>query len=273
MTKEEMAALNIPETLHENPTLKEIKDIPTLAQVAVDLKAYQGASIRIPGPDAGEPAHKEFREKLKAKVPDLVEVPSDPEKLAAVEESIFERLGKPKEAKGYPTLLEAKVELPEAVKVNEDELRAYATKLGMTKKQYVAFAKEVIAERTAIVSADSEQRKALRSELGEAFDDRLTAAANAAKKLGYSDARVEAIRTGRVSVEEAKAWINVAKSVGVEGSAHVAEGSGSHRMTPEEAKLAVEELYANPAIRDASHPQHKSLVEKLHKYTKIAHGL
>lgn len=271
MNAEEMKALGIPDALHENPLLKEAKNAASLAQIAVDLKAYQGTSIRIPSENAGEADHAAFREKLREKVPSLIELPNDPEKLAPVEESIFERLGKPKEPKGYPVLKDAKVELPEGVEVNEEELRAYAHDLGMTKKQYLAFAKRVIEERSAVVNHNSEQVKALKKELGSAFEERLTAAAAAAQKLGYGEERVEAIRTGRVSVEDAKAWINVAKTLGTEGSHLVNDGGGGGKVTREEALTQIEELYRNPAMNDRSNPRHADLLKRLTELTAIAY--
>jgi hypothetical protein len=271
MTKEELAAAKVPEALHENPLLKEVKDLATLAQVAVDVKSYQGTSIRIPSENASEADHKEFREKLKAKVPSLVEVPDDPEQFALVEETLFEKLGKPKEAKGYPALKDAKIELPEGVEVNEDELRGYAAKLGMTKKQYATFAKQVVEERAEKARANSKAVQDLKKELGPAFDERLTAAAAAAQKLGYSAEKVEAIRKGLVSVEDAKAWINVAKSLGTEGAELNRDGGGSQRMTPEEARAQIEELYRNPILNDRSNPRHADLMQKLVQLTAIGY--
>lgn len=271
MTKEELAALKVPEALHENPLLKEIKDPASLAQVAVDLKSYQGTSIRIPSENASEADLKEFRDKLRTKVPTLVEVPDDPAQFALVEETLFERLGKPKEAKGYPALKDAKIELPEGVEVNEDELRSYASKLGMTKKQFTIFAKQVVEERGAKVKANAEQVQALKKELGPAFDERLSAAAVAAQKLGYSLEKVDAIRKGLVSVEDAKAWINVAKSLGTEGAELNREGGGSPKMTPAEAREQIDELYRNPILNDRSNPRHADLLQKLVQLTAVAY--
>jgi hypothetical protein len=82
MTKEEMVALKIPEELHENDTLKEAKDVPFLGEsCSWTRRQFVGSSIRIPGADAGEEDKKAFREKLKTAVPDLVELPADPDEV------------------------------------------------------------------------------------------------------------------------------------------------------------------------------------------------
>lgn len=272
MTKDEMVALKIPEDLHENPTLKEVKDIPTLAKVLVDTKAFVGSSIRIPGKDAGEEDKKAFREKLKTSVPDLVELPADPTKFAEVEGQIFERLGRPKDAKEYPGLKDSGIEVPGEVKLEETELRAIGHRLGMTKKQYLAFAKGVVEERSKEAALKSEARAALKTKLGDAFDERLGAAAAAAKKLGASEAMVTALRTGNVPADQAELWIGVAKSIGTEGGEFNKDReSGKGKMTPNEAKAQLSEIRNNPALMDRGHPDQKRLTEKLVELTRIAY--
>lgn len=275
MTKEELTALKIPEELHTNATLLEVKDIPTLAKVLVDTKAMVGSSIRIPGKDAGEADVKAFKEKMRAAVPDLVEVPADPVKFAEVEGMLFEKLGRPKNAKEYPGLKDSKIDVPDEIKVDETELREIGHKLGMTKKQYLTFAKGVVDEKIKGAQLTSEARGALKKELGEAFDDRLTAAAAAAQKLGASEAMVTALRTGNVPAEQARIWINVAKSIGTEGAELGRDGGGGDgkgRMTPAEAKDQIAELYRNPALHDKNHSEQKRLTEKLLKLTEIAYS-
>jgi DnaJ-domain-containing protein 1 len=271
MTKEELAALKIPEEFHANPTLLEAKDVPALAKMLIDTKAHVGASIRIPGADAGDEDKKAFREKLQKAVPDLVEIPSDPTKFAEAEGMIFEKLGRPKDMKEYPSLKDAKIELPDGLKIEEAELRAYAHGLGMTKKQFIAFAKNAVAEKIKVSQMTSEARKALKAELGDAFDERLQAAALAAKKHGADDALVDAIRTGNIPASQAKLWIGVAKTTGTEGGNFNPEGGGSQRMTPAEALAQIDELYRNPALMQRNHPENKRLTEKLVDLHRIAH--
>jgi hypothetical protein len=271
MTKEEMIAHKIPEEYHANPALLEAKDVSSLAKRLIDTQAHVGASIRIPGADAGEEDKKAFREKLQKQVPDLVEVPADPTKFAEVEGMIFEKLGRPKDAKEYPSLKDSKIEVPAEIKIEESELRAYAHGLGFTKKQFIAFAKDVVAEKIKASQMTSEARGALKKELGDAFDERLASAAVAAKKMGASDAVVDALRTGNVPPEEAKRWINVAKAIGAEGSEFGREGGAATKMTPQEAQDQIAELYRNPALTNKSHPENKRLSEKLVQLHRIAY--
>jgi hypothetical protein len=271
MTPEEMTKLGIPADLHGEASLTEIKDLSGLAKSYVETKRLVGGSIRIPGKDAGEAAVKEFKEKIRTAVPDLVEVPADPAKFAEVEGMLFEKLGRPKEAKEYPALKDAKIEVPPEIKIDEDGLRAVAHKLGMTKKQFSEFAKGVVEEKIKASQLSSEARAALKKDLGDAFDDRLLAAATAAQKFGASEALVTAIRTGNVPAEQAKLWIGVAKSTGVQGSEFNRENGGSGKMSPGEALEAIAELRKNPALMDKNHPEQKRLTEKLLKLGEIAY--
>lgn len=271
MTPEEMQKFGIPTELHGNETLLQAKDIPSLAKMLIDNKALVGSSIRIPGPDAGDEDKKAFRTKLKEKVPDLVEVPADPAKFAEVEGMLFERLGRPKDAKEYPALKDLGVQVPAEIKIEEQQLRDYAHGLGMTKKQFAELAKATVAERVKASQMTSEARAVLKKELGDAFDERLLAAAAAAKKMGASDAEVDSIRTGNVPPHTARNWINVAKAIGAEGSEFGREGGGATKMTPAEAQAQIAELYNNKALFEKSHPDNKRLALKLVDLTRIAY--
>lgn len=262
----------LPDELKNSEALKDVKDVASLAKAFVDTKAYVGSSIRVPGPDAGEEDRKAFRSKLKEKVPDLLEVPSDPVEFAKVEENLFERLGKPKEPKAYPSLKDAKIEVPEGVTIDEEKLRENAHKLGLTKKQFVALAARSIEELSKSAQATAEKRSALRKELGDAYQDRLSAAAEAAKKSGLSDDAVQAIRSGNVPVEHAKAWINVAKSLGTEGTEIGGQGQGGPtKLTPQEAQEQIEEIYRNPALKKRGDPAQARLTQRLYELHKIVH--
>ncbi len=273
MKREDLIALKVAPELLDDATLREVPDVPTALKVLVDTKAHVGASIRVPGPDAPEADRKAFREKLRERVPELVEVPADPAKLTPEAEApVFERLGRPKEAKGYPSLKDAGVELADGVRVDEELLRSQAHKLGLTRRQYVELARGVVAERAREVASRSEARQALRRELGEAFDDRLSAAAAVAKKFGAPEETVAAIKAGNVPADYARQWIGVAKAVGQEGGELGGQGDGGGgRMTPAEAREQIDELRRNPALRDPRDPRHDDLVAKLHKLTGVAY--
>lgn len=268
MTKDELTKLGVPVELHEDPTLKDIKDVSAAFKVLVDTKAFMGNSIRIPTKDAGEAAIKEFHDKLRERVPTLVEIPSDDVEFAKVEDSLYEKLGKPKEVKGYPSLTDLKLVLPDGVKLNEDDLRAEALALGLTKRQFAVMAGKVVDRTTKAHEVNGEHRKALRTELGEAFEERLLSAAATARKLGEPEDVVNAIKLGTVDPATARRWINVAKAMGTEPNELGNEGGGSGKMTPGEAQARIGELFGNPDYMSGKRPD---LVEKMVKLHEIAY--
>ena len=69
-------AIGLDEATRALPALKDIPDAKTAVKVLLDLQAYKGQSIRIPGADAGEEARAEFLGKLREKVPELLLVPA-----------------------------------------------------------------------------------------------------------------------------------------------------------------------------------------------------
>lgn len=271
MKPEELKALGVPESLHTDPSLAEIKDAATLAQSYVETKRLVGGSIRIPGKDAGPDVHTAFRTKVREALPDLVEVPADPAKLAEAEGLILSKLGTPKESKEYPAFADMKIEVPEGIKMDEANVREIAHKLNMTRTQFKKFAEGVVSDRVKASGIESEARKTLKTELGDAFDDRLLAAAHAAQQMGADEATVTAIRTGNVPVSTAKQWIKVGEAIGVKGSNFNHEGGGSGRMSPGEAQTAINDLYTNPALYDKGHPSNKDLVKKLSDLHTIAY--
>jgi len=272
MTKEELIALKVDPKLHEDPTLKEIKDIPTALQVLVDTKSFVGRSIRIPSDSASAEERAAFRKDLQTKIPTLIDLPADAAELATVEDSIFEKFGRPKDEKGYQPVKEIVKELPEGVQFNEDEIRAIGRKLGLTKKQYAEFAKGVVEERVRAHNAGTEAMKALRKELGDATDDRLASAAMAAKKLGAGDELVAAIRKGTLPAEQVRLYVNAAKAMGTEpGEFGAAGGGGKYRLTPDEAKMQIEELRRNSALNDPHSPAHDAAVNKLLELNRAAY--
>lgn len=259
MTAEEMQKLGIPVEYHNEQIFKEAPDLPTVFKVARDLNAYKGNSIRVPGPEAGEADRTEFYGKLKKHAPGLIEIPTDEAKR---EEALLEHLGVPKDAKEYPA-----ADLPEEVVAR---LRAEAKEENLTKRQ---FERRVEREKKAIESstkAQADAMKGLKTELGAAFEDRLTTAAAASKKLGADEKTVQAIKEGKAPVDSIRTYLNVAKSLGTEpGDLGDHSGNGPKSLTPDEVRGRIGEIFKNPAFMDKAHPQYRDLQDKLLEYNRI----
>jgi hypothetical protein len=259
---------SLPEQLRAAPALKDVKDVPGLAQAFVDTKALVGGSIRPPGPDAAPEARKEFIERLQKAAPELVLVPQDDKALAELEDSIFTRFGKPKDAKGY--------EAPKDVEIPAEQLealRAEAAAEGLTKRQFAARAKRVAEGLAVAAKASADAQAALKRELGAAYEERLGIAAAAAEKLGFPKALIAAVKGGSVDLDTYKALAAVAKGFGETRQLGDQAGGGSGRLTPSEARLQIAELRARKEYWDSgSNPAlHQQLQQRMQELAKAAY--
>lgn len=260
----------LPAELKDAPSLKDINDVPALAKSFVETKSMLGNSLRIPSAEAGAEARKEFLAKMQEKVPELVLVPSDPEKLAEVEEQLWTKLGKPKEAKEYePPKVEDVEFKPEEIEV----LRTIASKRGYTKKQFGQLVKDVAAEKQAQAKSLYEQRAALKKEFGFAFEEKLAAFTAVAEKTGAPPNLLAAIKQGTIDTTTAKWLDGLVKSLGGEGGEVRQQGDGgSGKLTPDEAKLQIQEILKNPDYLRKRNPEtHEALKAKLAKLMPFAY--
>jgi hypothetical protein len=245
----------LPEEQRGAAYLQDVKDLPTLVKNYGEALAYRGNSVRIPGPDAAPEARKEFVEKLQAKVPDLVLVADgDDDAAKAAREALWQRLGRPKEAKEYAA--------PEGVELSEsalEALRAEASEEGLTKGQFQARAKRAAAALEAATRAVAAEQAELKRELGPAYQDRMAGAAEAARKLGADADEVKAIEAGQAPAAYVRRMLAAAKALG--GSRDVADQGGGARttITPAEAAAQRAEIMSrkefwtrslNPALSD-----------------------
>ena len=236
----------LPAELKDAPSLKDINDVSALAKSFVETKSMLGNSMRIPSAEAGPEARKEFLAKMQEKVPELVLVPSDPEKLVEVEDNLWSKLGRPKEAKDYEPPKVDDVEFkPEEIEV----LRTIASKRGYTKKQFATLVKDVASEKVAAAKALFDRQAAVKKELGFAFAERISSYVAVAEKTGAPTQLIEAIKAGNVDVATVKWLDGLTKALGGEGRAvgDQGPGAGSGKLTPIEARMKIQEILKNPA--------------------------
>lgn len=256
----------LPDDLKGEPMFQTIPDVPTLAKVARDLKAFQGTALRPPGPDASPEARKEFAEKLEKLAPGVMYLPEDDAARAEVEAAAWGKLGRPKDPKEYAPPKD--LELPEAAL---EALRAEAAEEGLTRKQFEARAKRV-AVALGKRSADAQAvQAALKKELGNAYGERIAVAALTAEKLGFPEGLVQAIKAGEVDLATFKAISAVAKGFGERAIVGTQGGGGSGALTPQEALEKAEEIKGNPAYWDPSKPEHAALQRKRLELMKQAY--
>lgn len=253
----------VPE-LRDDPSLKDFNDLPTLAKSYRETKAFVGASIRPPGPDAAPEVKKEFYEKLQKHAPHLV--PLD-EKDEAAMNLVWGKLGRPTKPEEYV------FQPPAGVNINLDALREVAVAVGATKAQFEKMAARVVAAAQNETVASQKSAEALRAEWGAAYETKLKAAAATAQKLGQPPEVVGNIMAGKLSATTLKTWDAIASAVGTEGKGPMGQvgGGGGEVLTPAEATARFREIQAHPAYFDKRHPEHDTYVEKGFALQKMLH--
>lgn len=262
----------LPEELKSAPALKDVGDVATLAKAFVETKAFVGSSIRPPGPDATPQAKTDFIQKLQEKVPELLFLPDGDDDVAKLaRETAWTKLGRPKEPKDY--VLPADVQVPEE---HLEALRKEALDEGLTKSQFQARAKRVADAITQAELGRQDSQKALKKELGAAFDERTAAAAAVAAKLGLSPELVAALKNGTVDVGTFKAFATIAKGFGeMRQVADQGGGGGGGRLTPGEAEAQRAEIMARPEYFNPKASQmaiHESLKRKVQELNELIAG-
>ena len=258
----------LPEDLRAEPMFKDVPDVTSLAKIARDTKAALGGSLRVPGPEAKPEVRKEFLDKLQKLVPELVMVPEDEKARAEVEGSIWSKLGRPADAKGYE--LPKDVELPDEVVA---ALRLEATEEGLTKRQFEARVKRAADLVGKATQSRKEHNAALKRELGAAYEERVASTAQAAEKLGFPAALVAAVRAGEVDPGTFKALAAVAKGFGERAEVGEQGGGGGRRLAPAEASQRMAEIRSRPEYFDrALNPAlHDQLRAKMAEYAEQAY--
>ena len=258
--------LNLPPEVKDAPSLKDYKDVGSLAKSHVELQKMLGNSLRPPGPDAAPEARQEFLTKLQKQYPELVN--------GKDENALLSALGKPEDPKEY--VAPKDVSLPDDVM---GRVRETAKTLGLTKKQaekaFEVYGLEYTAQQQNIQKA----QQALKQEWGAALEERTKLVAVAAEKMGFPPAVVDIIKSGKGSAEEMKAFLNVAKALGLDKPGNEVsqqQGTGGTRttLTPLEASQQLMEIRKRKEFWDGS--SNPVLTEHLRKQvlklTEIAHA-
>ena len=257
---------SLPDDLRQEPMFQSIPDVPTLAKVARDAKSALGGSIRIPGPDAGDDVKKEFHQKLREKVPDLI-VRSDLEALRAA-------VGIPKEAKEYAA--EGITYEPGAELTSEeiDALRTRAAKYAVPKEAFKALVTDAAAERAAAIKAQKDAQAALKTEWGGAYDERMGKVRAVLDQLQAPQAMKDAFAKGLVDKATAAMFFNLASALGTQPREVASQQTTTTAtMTPSEAQTRIAEIMAREEFNNpGKNPdQHRRLAAERVRLLALAY--
>lgn len=240
----------LPENIRALGIVANVKTEEDFYKTIENLDSYRGASIRIPSSDAGPEAMAEFQEKLKARVPGLMEVPLDNDDAGYT--AALEKLGKPSKVEEY--VLDA----VEGYSPSENEvtyLRDLASTADMTKKQFKKLSQKYL-ESSASKRAEMEaklngERDAVKKEWGMAVEEKYSALTEFARSSGAPETLVKALENRTATLPELK-WLEGLQSAGKETSVIANQQQGARtdgKLTPYEAEAHINDLMASEAYQ------------------------
>ena len=227
----------LPEALKDAPYLKDADTPEAFKEQLVNAAQWQGNSLRMPGPDAGDDDIAAFRSKVMEKIPDLMPVPSDDDGI----EAILGKLGKPEAADSY--------RLPEGIEIEGDalgKLKSQAFALNLTQNQFEAQVAQMNGEATtaneAMTHAIEEGREILKGEWGNAFESRMADIATFLKNDPDTPESIVAdMEAGRIPPEQMR-WLHKLSQLGDESSEVARQENPSENMVPAEAEAQLVEV-------------------------------
>lgn len=256
---------SLPEAIKESPYFGEGR---SPEEVAADIKnaaAWQGNSIRIPGPDATPEQREEMVGKVVEKFGDLMKVP-DVLNEDSVNAALL-KLGKPEEASKYT--------VPEGIDV-PPELKNQAFEAGLTQKQFEKLVKtqydQGLEHQATIDARLQEQEDVLKADWGAAIEDRKAVVAEYLAGDGVPAALREAYATNGLDAETIK-WIYSQAEASEESRTVTQQNDGrSGAMTPLEATHQLQEVWKRLSEMRPSDPGYNELLQQKTKLTRLKLG-
>jgi len=233
---------NLSEEIRADKSLENIKDIEGLAKSYVHAQKMVGAD-KIPVPNKFA-TDKDW-------------------------DAVYERLGRPADAAGY------KYDLPEDQKIDDAALKNFsdqAHKLGLLPGQangMVKFYNEMTAasmqeaETTAVAAREASSTE-LKKEWGQAFDQKISQAANLARSVGATELFNANMADGTKLGDHPIMIKAFAELAGKMGEDSITQSSGPTYQTPAQLDKEIGELtMPGSAYWDKTHPNHHAAVEEV----------
>ena len=173
----------LPEDLQANSSLHKFKDTGGLAKSYMELEGKMGNSMRVPGADAGETAHKEFAEELRSKYNE-----NSPFKLGYLPDESPESRVLYNQSRGIPTEATAYGDVEGLPEQTLERTKAMAFAGEMDSHQYGLVSAWLANEQSEVVeaqkTAETERMDAIREKLGESTDQRISRIESVARGKG-----------------------------------------------------------------------------------------
>lgn len=254
----------LPQLVTESP------DFETFVKTAQELKSYQGASLRIPGPEASDEDRAAFHAKLAERVPGVYYMP-DPEN-AEQRAALQRKMGAPDDAAGYTFTAPEGGDLDEGLTA---QYREWSNELNLTQHQadeiYKRFNTYQLAAINEMKGGHTAALNELKTELGVTYPDRI-------KKINFLLSQYPDTEQMQASMNNDEFPPHVVRLFNKMADQLLGEGMqmvGSQQqqstgLPPEEARARAAEVRAHPAFLDDHHPEHAEMVRKHLEYMKMA---
>ena len=192
---------------------------------------------------------------------------------------VYDRLGRPEGADGYTLTVgdDLPAEFKETMSKNMDWFKGAAHELGLNTTQasalYDKYTRFVYGQaqnqNEAIKQEMDSARDTLKTELGDAYDGKMTLANRAISEVGGEEliGLFERTGMGRNPVV-VKAFIKLGEMMGEEMGL---DSGGDNRESNSDLDGQIADIQADPAYLDKAAPQHKVLVEKMAKLMQRRH--
>lgn len=255
---------NLPPELRDDPSLKDVTDVATLAKRFIDTKSMVGRSVRLPTDDAGKETIEEFTTRvLQNEHLPLMRKP-DPEDPTSLDQ-VYDALGRPKEPGEYET--------PEgADPYMFGTLANKAHELGLTKQQFEQLAQAQLQETNQLVqqveSKRTQELEQLRGEWGGAFEEKVHRSHNMVKALGGHEQLEAALENGTVDAGTLRFLDTVAKQLGGEGTQIAKQFDQVTKSTPDELRQRRDELTQRLLSESLTSKQREDLQSKILQFSE-----
>lgn len=266
---------SLAEDIKTHQSIKDTKDVASLAKQFVDQQKYLSGSIRIPGEDAGDEDWSKFHTRVLEGTKTLTRVPAKDD--ADSIKAFMTSLGMPENKDGY-TVDKINIEGLTGEDARVNLLRDLASEAGMTQTQFEKMATKYLngdqEKQDAAKGKIKESRDALMTEWGMAFDARSAEAISTLKKTGAPEGIIKAAEEGKLGGETLKWAYTVAKALGSESNEFHRDDKNRDQngMSPDEAKAAIREIQNNPKHPYYNHadPGNKAATEKIINLHRMA---
>jgi hypothetical protein len=241
--------------LRDNPMLADIKSVPDLAKIAVDLKAYQGRSMKLPGDEPTVEEKTAVFNKLKGMIPGLNIMPDVENE--EDNKRFWGEIGVPEDIEGYkpPADFEA---LDEAMMT---QLRDISHKAGLTEKQYHNVLQQYSEANSTLVeqntTAKEEHLAQLKQHWGSAYDDNIQITDAMVSQFQDKD-----VQLGELNNAARIFMLNVAKSLTSDPQVFKQINDPKPKLTPADLRLELEDIQQRLLDKSITGTRRKTLLKR-----------